>query len=174
MAKQDMMASKRQSRRRSATLMSVSVVGLAVALQGCNSAAKLNPFEPKVVSHGYQINEQALSLVPVGSSREQVLLSLGTPSTTNAMAGGTETYYYISQKKARSAAFLNAKVVDQRVLAVYFGEDDNVSQIGNYGLKDGKVFDFTRRVTPTGGKDLSFLSQLLGAAGTVTNPLGGG
>lgn len=140
-----------------------------LALQACNTSSVL---KPKVTSHGYQLNEETLALVPVGSSREQVLLSLGTPSTTLKDGDNAETLYYISQKRARPVAFMQPKVVDQRVLAIYFDDSDNVSSIGNFGLRDGKVFDFTRRVTPTGGKELSFLSQLLGAAGAVANPFG--
>ena len=53
--------------------------------------------------------------------------------------------------------------VEQRMLAVYFDKDGKVSSVANYGLQDGKVFDFISRTTPTGGKDLTFLGQLLRA-----------
>lgn len=118
-------------------------------------------------SHGYQLNQDTLALVPEGSSREQVLLSLGTPSTTMRDRDGEETFYYISQTKRKPVAFMQSRVVDQRVLAVYLNGENTVERIANYGLKDGQVFDFVGRVTPTGGRELSFLSQLLGAAGAV-------
>ena len=139
-------------------------------LSACNTGSVLGERE---FVHGHQINEESLALVPKGSSREQVILSLGTPSTTLNQVDGTETLYYISQRKRRSAAFLQPKVVDQRILAVYLDEDGTVYRLANFGLKDGKVFDFVRRVTPTGGRELTFLSQLLGAAGAVANPFGG-
>ena len=145
------------------------ILGAALVLQACNASKVL---APQTIVHGYQVNEETLALVPEGSSRDQVLLSLGTPSTTMRQADGTETYYYISQVKRREAAFMAAKVVDQRVLAVYLSEEDKVQRIANYGLRDGKTFDFINRVTPTGGRELSFLNQLLGAAGAVANPLG--
>lgn len=119
-------------------------------------------------SHGYQASPDTLDLVSEGSSREQVLLALGTPSTTINQEG--EVFYYISQKKRRSIAFAKPKLIEQKVMAVYFNEDQTVSRIANYGLKDGKVFDYISRTTPTGGKDLSFLSQLLGAQ--AINPFG--
>ena len=59
---------------------------------------------------------------------------------------------------------MNPKVVDQRILAVYFGEDGRVENIAHYGLQDGKVFDFISRTTPTGGKDVTFIGQLLSGA----------
>jgi outer membrane protein assembly factor BamE (lipoprotein component of BamABCDE complex) len=52
------------------------------------------------------------------------------------------------------------KVVDQRVIAVYFDNDRKVKRVAEYGLKDGKIFDFISRTTPTGGADLSLLNGL--------------
>lgn len=135
-----------------------------LALTACNTT--------QTFSHGYQLNQETLALVPEGSSREQVLISLGTPSTTMRQPNGNETFYYISQTKQKRVAFMQARVVDQRVLAVYLNDQETVERIANYGLKDGRVFDFVGRVTPTGGRELSFLSQLLGAAGAVPQ-LGG-
>ncbi len=133
----------------------------SVALAGCNAASTLAPSE--TLTQGYVIDPQAIELVPVGSSREQVLLALGTPSTQATF--DNEVFYYISQTRKRSAAFMKPKLVDQRVLAVYFGPDQRVSSIANYGMQDGKVFDFISRTTPTGGKDQNFLGQLLSGFG---------
>lgn len=146
--------------------------GCALLLSGCNAAQTLSTGE--TLTHGYVIDQQTLDMVPVGSSREQVLLALGTPSTTATF--DNEVLYYISQTRQRPVAFMNPKVVDQRVLAVYLGDDGRVSNLANYGLQDGKVFDFISRTTPTGGREQSFIGQLLsGAAGGGTpNPFGGG
>ncbi len=142
----------------------LATIAAATVLTGCgrSSLQTLNPRE--TFTSGYVLEDGALDFVPVGSSREQVLLSLGTPSTT-ATLESEETFYYISQKRIRNAAFLKQKVVDQRVLAIYFGGDGRVKQIANYGLQDGKVFDFISRTTPTGGKDQTFLTQILAGAG---------
>ncbi|MCB1494909.1 MAG: outer membrane protein assembly factor BamE [Bauldia sp.] len=110
--------------------------------------------------HGYVASDIALEQVPVGSSKDQVLIALGSPSTTANFGG--ETYYYISQTRRQSVAFMPERVVDQRVLAVYFNNKDEVTRIADYGLKDGKVFDFVSRTTPTASKDESFVSQVLG------------
>jgi outer membrane protein assembly factor BamE (lipoprotein component of BamABCDE complex) len=125
----------------------------------------LSPGE--TLTQGYVIDQQQIDQVPVGSSREQVLLALGSPSTTATF--DNEVFYYISQKRRRPVAFANAKLIDQHVLAVYFGEDGRVTQIANYGTKDGKVFDFVSRTTPTGGKDQNFIGQIL--AGATGRPL---
>ncbi|MBD0416577.1 outer membrane protein assembly factor BamE [Oryzicola mucosus] len=156
----------------------VSLILAAAALSGCNTAKTFGDVTPgETLTQGYVIDQGAIDLVPVGSSREQVLLALGSPSTTATF--DNEVFYYISQTRRRAVAFAKPKLVDQKILAVYFGADGRVTQIAHYGLKDGKVFDFITRTTPTGGKDMNFLGQLLSGAskmgaGAASTLLGGG
>jgi outer membrane protein assembly factor BamE (lipoprotein component of BamABCDE complex) len=56
---------------------------------------------------------------------------------------------------------LSAQITDQRVVAIYFDKDRRVERIASYGIKDGKIFDFISRTTPTAGSDLNFLKQLM-------------
>jgi outer membrane protein assembly factor BamE (lipoprotein component of BamABCDE complex) len=83
---------------------------------------------------------------------------LGTPSTVATVSG--EVFYYISQRTERAAAFMPQSVVDQRVVAVYFDKNRKVERLANYGLQDGKVFDFVSRTTPTSGQELRHLAVL--------------
>ena len=115
--------------------------------------------EQRVFNNGPVITQDQLDLVPVGSSQDQVLLALGSPSSRGQF--DQEVFYYISQKRAKTYEFEKLKLIDQRVLSVYFDEDQTVSRIANYGLQDGKVFDFISRTTPTSGQDFTFLRQLL-------------
>jgi outer membrane protein assembly factor BamE (lipoprotein component of BamABCDE complex) len=145
----------------------VSLLAVATVVSGCNSSKMLGDLNPgETFNQGYIVDQQALDMVPVGSSREQVLLALGTPSTKAIF--DNEVFYYISQTRRRSVAFEKPKLIDQKVLAVYFGPDNRVTRIANYGLKDGKVFDFISRTTPTGGKDQNFLAQIITGAGKMT------
>jgi outer membrane protein assembly factor BamE (lipoprotein component of BamABCDE complex) len=150
--------------RRSRTVL-VALM-LSVGAAGCISTES---------RHGYMVPEYAVEQVPVGSSKDQVLIALGSPSTSENFGG--EAFYYISQTRKQAAAFMPDKVVSQRVLAVYFDSDDKVTRIADYGLKDGKAFDFVSRTTPTAGKDENFLNQVLGGiAGGIGNgkgPFGG-
>ncbi|WLR93866.1 outer membrane protein assembly factor BamE [Shinella zoogloeoides] len=145
----------------------IAVTLSTTALAGCQGPSE-------VLYQGYVVDQETLALAPVGSSREQVLLSLGTPSSTATF--DNEVFYYISQKRKRAAAFLKPKIVEQSVLAVYFDKDGNVERLGHYTLQDGKVFDMISRVTPTGGAEVTFLGQLLrGGAnpgGMIKNVLG--
>ena len=156
-------------------IVALTLFAAASAVAGCTTSAALNPSE--TLTQGYVIDQEQIDLVPVGSSREQVLLALGTPSTTATF--DNEVFYYISQTRRRPVAFMNAKLVDQRILAVYFNGEGRVDNIANYGLKDGKVFDFISRTTPTGGKDQNFLGQMLSGVGNIgqsaaKNIFGGG
>jgi outer membrane protein assembly factor BamE (lipoprotein component of BamABCDE complex) len=130
-------------------------------LSGCKTAEMLNTGE--TLNQGYVVDQETLALAPVGSSREQVVLSLGTPSTTATF--DNEVFYYISQKRQRPVAFMKPKLVEQSVLAVYFDKDGVVTQLAHYTLQDGKVFDMISRTTPTGGKEMTFLSQVLSGNG---------
>jgi outer membrane protein assembly factor BamE (lipoprotein component of BamABCDE complex) len=107
---------------------------------------------------GYVLPEGALEQIPIGASQDQVLIVLGTPSTVATLNG--EVFYYISQRTQRRVAFMNQDVTDQRVLAVYFDQNRQVQRVANYGLQDGKVFDFISRTTPTSGQEVSYLTPL--------------
>jgi outer membrane protein assembly factor BamE (lipoprotein component of BamABCDE complex) len=107
---------------------------------------------------GYVLPDGALEQIPIGASQDQVLIVLGTPSTVATLSG--EVFYYISQRTQRRVAFLDQNVTDQRVLAVYFDKTRRVQRVANYGLQDGKVFDFVSRTTPTSGQEISYLTPI--------------
>lgn len=109
------------------------------------------------LEHGYQLDPQAASQVHVGEPAQQILLELGSPSTTSTIGG--QAWYYFSQKTERPIEFMKPKIVDQRIFAVYFDKDNKVVRIANYGMKDGRVFDFLSRSTPTGGTEESFIKN---------------
>ena len=107
---------------------------------------------------GYILPAGALEQLPIGASQDQVLIVMGTPSTVATLNG--EVFYYISQRSERKVAFMNQQVVDQRVIAIYFDKNRQVQRLANYGLQDGKIFDFISRTTPTSGQELSYLTPL--------------
>jgi outer membrane protein assembly factor BamE (lipoprotein component of BamABCDE complex) len=126
------------------------VLALALGVAGCTN---------ETFQRGYLLPDGALEQIPLGASQEQVLLVLGTPSTVATVSG--ETFYYISQKADRPIAFMRTKVTDQRVIAVYFDKNRQVQRLAEYGLKDGKVFDFVSRTTQTTGHELDVLTTML-------------
>lgn len=154
--------------RKSST--SIAIITLAMTgLTACNSTEILSPRQ--VLNQGYILDQAALETVPVGSSREQVLLSLGTPSTTQA-DDESEAFYYISQRRERGFAFQRGRLVGQSVLAVYLDKDGFVQSIANYTLENGRLVDMISRTTPTSGKERGFLLGLLAGFNDGSTDLG--
>jgi outer membrane protein assembly factor BamE (lipoprotein component of BamABCDE complex) len=108
----------------------------------------------QVYNHGYMVQEGALEQVHIGATQEQVLIVLGTPSTVATISG--EVFYYISQQGSQTS-FLPQKEIDRRIVAVYFDKSRRVERLADYGLKDGKIFDYISRTTPSGGVEQNFL-----------------
>ena len=142
----------RSESRRAATACALV---LALALVGCTG---------ETFQRGYVLPDGALEQIPLGASQEQVLLVLGTPSTVATVSG--EAFYYISQKADRPIGFMNTSITDQRVVSVYFDRNRRVQRLAEYGMKDGKVFDFVSNTTPTSGSENTFLSYIFR---TITN-----
>jgi outer membrane protein assembly factor BamE (lipoprotein component of BamABCDE complex) len=132
--------------RRKSTAKLLAALALALPLAGCFG---------ETFQKGYVLPEGALEQVPIGASQQQVLIVLGTPSTVATVSG--EAFYYISERAERPIAFMPQEVVDQHVIAVYFDQKRRVQRLADYGLKDGKIFDFVSRTTPTGGAELSYI-----------------
>jgi outer membrane protein assembly factor BamE (lipoprotein component of BamABCDE complex) len=122
-----------------------AAIALGLLLGGCLTQS---------YNRGYILAEGALEQIPLGAPQEQVLITLGTPSTVATVSG--EVFYYISQRTEQTS-FLPEKIVDQRVIAVYFDKNRRVERLANYGLQDGKIFDYVSRTTPTGGQEMSYL-----------------
>jgi outer membrane protein assembly factor BamE (lipoprotein component of BamABCDE complex) len=134
--------------RRIGALATLLVLGLW--LGGCGAFTQS-------YQRGYVMAPGSLEQLPIGATQEQVLIVLGTPSTIATVSG--EVFYYISQRTEQTA-FMPNQVVDQRGVAVYFDKSRRVERLADYGLQDGKLFDYVSRTTPTGGQDLSYLSYI--------------
>lgn len=118
-------------------------------------------------TRGYVVDDKALEQIKPGVSAESVILILGTPSMVSTVGG--KGYYYVSQRVSQRYQFMEAKITDQRVIAVHVDAKNKVERVANYGIEDGKVFDFISRTTPTGGEELTLVRQLL-RANNLFNP----
>jgi outer membrane protein assembly factor BamE (lipoprotein component of BamABCDE complex) len=137
-------------------LVAATAAGLGLALPGCMVGEDLQ--------RGYVLDERAVAQVRPGMGPEQVLQTLGTPSTVSTV--GNKSWYYISQTQSRTLQFLGESVTDQRVTAVYFTPSFKVERVALYGMQDGRVFDFISRRTEAGGQEANFVSQLFRGLGT--------
>jgi outer membrane protein assembly factor BamE (lipoprotein component of BamABCDE complex) len=135
----------------------MSVTNRSLAIMALTLGLMLGGCFTQNYQRGYILAEGTLEQIPLGAPQEQVLITLGTPSTVATVSG--EVFYYISARTEQTA-FLPEKTVDQRVVAVYFDKNRRVQRIANYGVEDGKVFDYVSRTTPTSGQELSYLSYV--------------
>ena len=120
---------------------------------------------PIVENRGYVFDEKLLDQIKVNETiSNDVMDILGSPSTTSAI--DASTWYYI-YSKAETVAFYRPTVVDRRVLAVSFGNDNKVNNIKYYGLEEGKIISYVDRTTPTRGRELTVLQQLFGNLGRL-------
>jgi outer membrane protein assembly factor BamE (lipoprotein component of BamABCDE complex) len=140
----------------SASLRVLATVAAALALAACDST---------IIKHGTQFHDGDLQQIQPGMSQEQVKMNLGTPSTT-AVVGDNQAYYYISSTQTQTSFMLPSEQ-DRQVVAVYFAPGGTVERVANYGMKDGKVFDYVSRTTPApGGHDDGIIKSLFRNLGT--------
>ncbi len=148
-----------QSSKRGQFHRSLSTAALVAGcfwLAGCSG---------QIIKQGHQFQDADVAQVREGMGKDQVVLALGTPDTQSTSGGGS--YYYISTIAQQRMAFMAPEITDRRVVAVYFNNKDKVERIANYGMKDGKVFDFVKRETPTYSHDQGILKELFRNIGSV-------
>lgn len=139
-----------QPNRLPARLLSAVLMTALLWTGGCSET---------ITKHGQLFRESDLQQIQPGMMQEQVKLALGTPTSTTTTGSG-QVYYYISSTMSQKA-FFSPNEVDRKVVAVYFNQTGMVDRIANYGLKDGKIFDFISSTTPApGGNEESILNQL--------------
>ena len=95
-------------------------------------------------------------------SRIDIQSLLGSPSTVSTFQDSK--WYYIGQKSTQFA-FFEQEVLERSVLVVSFDAAGLVVTTESYALEDGQPIDLVDRITPTEGRDLSILQQLLGNIG---------
>ncbi len=133
-----------------------TVFAIALSLVGAAACSPTNSFQ------GFQVVDQAPSDVKVGTdTRETVLARLGTPTATSTF--DKNTWYYISQVSNKTG-FYRPRILKRDIVAIVFDKDSQqVTALNTYTLKDGRVIAFNGRETPTRGREMTVLEQLLGS-----------
>ncbi|MFI4966501.1 MAG: outer membrane protein assembly factor BamE [Caulobacterales bacterium] len=140
---------------------------LAAGLLAPAAAVSLSACAPITSYSGFQAIESNPKDVKVGTdTMSTVRARLGSPSTTGTF--DPNTWFYMNQVKSR-VAFRQPEVVARNITAITFNkESEVVERVNNLTLKDGKVIAFNGRETPTRGRELSILEQILGTVGRGT------
>ncbi|SJM68027.1 Outer membrane lipoprotein OmlA [Brevundimonas diminuta 3F5N] len=128
-------------------------------------AAAAGACAPVVATQGFQAVDAKPQDIEAGvDTRETVLAKLGTPSTTSTFETDN-VWYYLTQTTQRYT--YNKPEVSQRTITeVTFADGgEKVASVRTLGLEDGRQIAMERRETPTRGRQLTILEQLLGNVG---------
>jgi outer membrane protein assembly factor BamE (lipoprotein component of BamABCDE complex) len=148
---------------RSFTLRLMMTASLLAVVTGC---------EPTFDIRGNVPPPERLAQVQPGKlTKSDVAALIGTPSNTSTF--GDDSWYYVSSK-VKTWAFFSPEEVDRQVIEVDFDKLGVVSAVRKLGLQDGKVVDVVTRETPTAGRDMSIIEQLLGNVGKFSKAKEGG
>ena len=137
-------------------------------LVGALALPLLAACETIIDQRGFAPTPGSVEKLDVGSqSREDVIRLIGSPSTVATF--NPNVWYYISQKQ-EYYAFFKPEMIEQNVLQLTFNESGRLQAMKKYDLADGKDIDMVSRITPTAGKELTILEQLLGNVGRFSGP----
>lgn len=119
---------------------------------------------PTVGQNGFQaIDAKPADIVAGADTKQTVLTKLGTPSTTSTFESDN-VWYYISQVTEKYTYNL-PRVTQRNVTEITFNEAGQVTEVKTLGLDDGQRIAMNDRETPTRGRQLTILEQLLGNVG---------
>jgi outer membrane protein assembly factor BamE (lipoprotein component of BamABCDE complex) len=113
---------------------------------------------------GFQAIDSDPKDVKIGTdTKSTVRAKLGSPSVQSTF--DPNVWFFVNQVKQR-VAFRKPQVVARNVTAIQFNKDSELVEAVNvYTLKDGKVIAFNTHETPTRGREMTILEQLLGSVG---------
>jgi outer membrane protein assembly factor BamE (lipoprotein component of BamABCDE complex) len=141
--------------RRNAVLALLGAVALTVTTSACAPITSLN---------GFQAVDVKPTDMKVGvDTRATVQAKLGSPSTVATF--DPNVWYYVTQTSDK-VAYLRPQIKSRTIVAITFDKtDQKVTEVRSLSLGDGYQVAYINRETPTRGRELSALEQLLGTIG---------
>jgi outer membrane protein assembly factor BamE (lipoprotein component of BamABCDE complex) len=134
-------------------------VTLSVAITACT---------PIITHHGFNNIDSMRSWVKSNTILKSELLSrFGPPSFVDDDDSTMTSFYYIAFTKERFA-FFKPEVTERRIIVVHF-KGDAYQDYAEYTLEDGKEINIVSDKTPTFGKEMSVIQQILSNVGKFNN-----
>jgi len=150
---------KNTSMRRTVPIFLVGALFGPLVLGGCDNIVDQRGFAPTPGS---------VEKLEIGTQgRDDVVRLIGSPSAIGTF--NPNVWYYISQRQ-ETYAFFATETLDQKVMQLSFNDSGRLQAIKNYSLKDAENITMVSRITPTAGKELTVLEQILGNVGRFTGP----
>jgi len=114
--------------------------------------------------HGILPDKEQIAEIKPGQTRqEDVTRILGTPSATATF--DKETWYYVGER-TETTAFFKPDVLEHKIVVVRFDKEGVVEKVQQVdAMKAGKEVTPVARETPTKGKELTVIQQLIGNVG---------
>lgn len=138
-------------------LSTAAVVALATATTACAPVQTYNGFRS-------DRNNQEIPDPEVGvDTRETVMQRFGSPSTTAVF--DQTAWYYVGSVQERMA-FYTPHITERQVMVVRFN-GDTVTAVEKFGMERGRLVSYDDHETPTRGRELGVLEQLLGNVGAM-------
>jgi outer membrane protein assembly factor BamE (lipoprotein component of BamABCDE complex) len=129
------------------------------------AAAAVSACTPTVRRHGYVPEQTPLSAIqPMVDTKSSVLEKYGNPSTSGVF--DQETWYYMTNVREQ-LGYLQPESSARAIVAVRFDGSGRVSEVENFTLADARNPGIVGRATPTRGRELTILEQLLGNVGRL-------
>lgn len=111
---------------------------------------------------GFQVVEQSPADVKVGEDRATVLAALGSPTATSTF-DKDNTWFYLSQATNKNG-FYRPRVTRRDVVAINFDKGtQQVVSVKVLNLNDSRLVAYNNRATPTRGRSITVLEQLIGS-----------
>ena len=132
----------------------LAVAALSLSIVACAPITSYN---------GFQAQDVKPDQLKVGEdTRSSVLTQLGSPSMQSTF--DANTWFYVTQVADKYAYYL-PRVRDRQVVQVTFDKSEKVASIKTVKLTDGVQIAYEKRETPTRGRELSVIEQILGGLG---------
>lgn len=140
-------------------LLTLVAASAAVVMAGC---------APVIDQRGFvEPQEGRDTLRPGAHTREDVLAVLGSPTTVAPFDGNT--WVYMGSTTARTA-FLEPKLLERRVLVVGFDGAGTLTGVEEVDPARAQAVTLVDRETPTAGRSLNFIEQIVGNIGRFNTP----
>lgn len=118
---------------------------------------------PSVATRGNLTDPDRLAEIKAGETRrDDVAGILGTPTSVGTF--DPNVWYYIGQKTEK-IAFFQPSVLERRVVIVHFDDAGVVSEVKQLDESNAQDIEVVDRTTPTAGREMGFLEQMLGNVG---------
>jgi outer membrane protein assembly factor BamE (lipoprotein component of BamABCDE complex) len=147
--------------RRTVPLILVGAFLAPLALAGCENI---------VDQRGFAATPGSIDKIEIGTqSREDIVRLVGSPSAVATF--NPNVWYYITQKQ-ETFAFMKPKITEQNVMQLTFNDTGRLQTVKKYDLEDAEHITMVSRITPTAGKEITILEQIMGNVGRFSAPGG--